>query len=162
MEQISWDGTKNQFHSVIFRIGYIEYQRDSLKIDSVDVEFSVDPLDPTSSSIVLYKYPVDGQKFLKKMNLAFSHKKDPVGLDYRKINSLDILVVSVNDEYRLYMNALKRDANVDLEAPSNITNGIGLFCVKQIATSTGHTFNFKTKDSIANSQLTKHLKFVKW
>lgn len=162
MEKISWDGTKNQFHSVIFRIGYIEYLRDSVRNDSVDIEFSVNPLDPTSAGTVFYEYPVDGQKFLIKMNLAFQHRGKPVGLDYRKITSLDILVISINDEYRLYMNALKRDANVDIEAPSNIINGIGLFCVKQIATSSGHTFNFKTRDSIANSQLTRHLKFVKW
>lgn len=162
MEKISWDGTTNQFHTVVFRIGYSEYVRDSVRNDFVDVEFSVDPLDPTKSYDDFYELPVDGQVFLRKLNASFRSKKEPADLDYRKITSLDILVVSVNDEYRLYMNALKRDANIDIEAPSNITNGIGLFCVKHIATSSGHTFNMKTMDSIANSHITKHLKFVKW
>lgn len=162
MERISWDGTMNQFHTIIFRIGYIEHLRDSVRNDFVDVEFPVDPLDPTLSGDKFYEYPVDGQDFLRKLKLSFRNKEEPAGLDYRKITSLDILVVSINDEYRLYMNALKRDANVDIEAPSNITNGIGLLCVKYIATSPGHSFNYKTMDSIANSQLTKHLKFVKW
>jgi hypothetical protein len=162
MENVKWLGTTNQFHTVIFRIGYAEHLKDSVRNDFAEVQFNVDPLDPTLSGWDLYEFPIDGQDFLRKLKLWFRDKKEPAGLDYRKITSLDILVVSINDEYRLYMNALKRDANVDIGAPSNITNGIGLFCVKYIATSPGHTFNFKTMDSIANSQLTKHLRFVKW
>ena len=58
--------------------------------------------------------------------------------------------------------ALSRDANVDIPVPSNITNGIGLLAVKRTTTSFGHSFNYKTMDSIANSELTKHLQYVKW
>jgi hypothetical protein len=162
MESITWYGWSNEFNKVIFRVGYTEYLADTVRNDFFDVDFSVDPADLTINGTVFYVFPVDGQDFLKKIKLWYKDKQEPVGLEYRKITSLDILVVSINDDYRLYTNALKRDANVDIVEPSNIINGIGLFAVKRIATSSGHSFIFETMDSIANSQLTKHLKFVKW
>jgi hypothetical protein len=162
METVTWKGFSNQFHTLIFRVRYEEYLSDTIRNKAFDIIYPVDPQNLEVSGTLVYKYLVDGQDFLRKMKLAFSVEEEPSDLDYRKVTSLDILVVSINDDYRLYINALNRDANVDIPTPSNIVNGIGLFCVKRIATSSGHFFNNETMDSIANSQITKHLKFVKW
>lgn len=162
MERVTWIGFPDLFHNVVFRVGYLEQLEDSSRMDFFDVNFPVDPFDLTNPNWTLLEYRIDGIKFLKTMKRWFSDKEIPAGLQYRKITSLDVLVVSITDNYRLYVDALARDANVDIREPSNITNGIGLFALKRTTTSYGHSFNFETMDSIANSELTKHLKFIKW
>ncbi|MCX6226680.1 MAG: hypothetical protein NTV01_18350 [Bacteroidia bacterium] len=162
MERIAWTGFTDQFHAVTFRVGYLEQLVDTLRNDFFEIVFSVDPPDPENTDQILFEFPIDGQDFLRKMKLWFKNKVEPPGLDYRKTTSLEVEVVSTNDDYRLYINALKRDANVDIGEPSNVTNGIGLFAIKRVDISSGHSFHYKTMDSIANSELTKHLKFVKW
>jgi len=162
MERVTWIGFPDLFNNVVFRVGYFEQLEDSSRMDFFDVNFPVDPFDLADANWTLLEYQIDGMKFLKTMKRWFSDKEIPNGLQYRKITSLDVLVVSITDNYRLYVNALSRDANVDIREPSNITNGIGLFALKRTTTSFGHSFNFETMDSIANSQITKNLKFVKW
>lgn len=162
MERVAWMGFPDLFHNVVFRVGYFEQLKDTSRMEFFDVNFPIDPFDPTDANWTLLEYSIDGIKFLKTMKRWFSDKEIPTGLQYRKITSLDVLIVSINEDYQLYVNALSRDANVDIREPSNITNGIGLFAVKRTTTSYGHSFNYETMDSIANSELTKHLKFVKW
>ena len=162
MEKVNWMGFPDQFHSLILRINYLEQFMDSTGYGQCDIEFPVDPLVEYAQGPDYLEYSIDGMDFLRKMKIWFNNKPMPRDLEYRKITALTIVVVSINDDYRTYLNSLNQDSDFETREVSNVINGIGLFAVKRIGISSGHSFSPKTMDSIANSSLTRNLKFVKW
>jgi hypothetical protein len=162
MEKIGWRGYTDEFHNVVLQVQYTDHYYDSICPGYFETPFSVDPSDTQGVSFTTLEYPIDGSDFLRKINIWFkSHPTDPE-LEFRKITSLTVLIRSISDDYRLYMNSLNHDSDFEIKESYNIINGIGLFAVKREGSSTGHSFNLRTLDSIANSKLTRHLKFVKW
>ncbi|HBB92338.1 MAG: hypothetical protein A2X22_12080 [Bacteroidetes bacterium GWF2_49_14] len=162
MEEISWWGYPDEFQNVIFRIGYSDNFYDSISYKHFDAVFEISPLNPEQPYFNRMEYDIAGEDFLRKMRIWFRDKPEPFDLEYRKIVSVSIVILSINDDYREYIAALNHDSDFDIKEASNIINGIGLFAIKREAISAGHSFNQKTLDSIAGSQVTRHLKFVKW
>jgi hypothetical protein len=162
MEKISWRGYSAEFHNVVFQVNYTDHFYDSISPNYFETAFDVDPIDTESNSFTYFEFAIDGADFLRKINLWFKSHPTPPDLEFRKINSVTVLIRSISDDYRIYMNSLNHDSDFEIKESFNIINGIGLFAVKREGTSTGHSFNQRTMDSIANSKSTRHLNFVKW
>jgi hypothetical protein len=107
-------------------------------------------------------YRIDGDLFLRKTSQAFRAVETPDSLDYRKFRTIDIQVISSTSDYHKYIYALSHDSDVPVMQKYNIINGIGIFATKRVATTTGHLLQWNVMDSLATSDKTKSLKFLKW
>ncbi len=87
---------------------------------------------------------------------------DDPGVRYRKVIGFDILVSTGNDQLLDFMTY--KDWVIDyIEKPySNVINAYGLVASRANGALLDYQPNHKFIDSLANSRLTKHLKFVVW
>jgi hypothetical protein len=162
-ESIRWFGWPDDYFEVTLIVNYTDFFIDSSWVEkSVEFGFDVPPTANPENGQVDISYRIDGELFLQKTAKAFREVGTPDSLDYRKFRTIDIQVVSSSSDYYKYIYALNHDSDVSVIQTFNIVNGIGIFATKRVAKSTGHFLQWNVLDSLASSDITKSLKFLKW
>ncbi|MCX7954521.1 MAG: hypothetical protein N3A01_04940 [Bacteroidales bacterium] len=91
-------------------------------------------------------------------------KNNNANLLYRVVakKATQIIIYVGSQEYFAYLQSIEPVSGVVVDKPlyNNISNGIGLFTSRFTKYSKIDSLNQRTVDSIANSQYTKHLKFL--
>jgi hypothetical protein len=161
-ESIRWTGFPDDYYEVVLKFNYSDFYENSSSDRSVELDFNIPiEVDPGMTQIE-YSYRIYGDLFLQKIAKSFRSVKTPDSLEYRKFRTIDVLVSSSTKDYYDYIYALNNDSDVPVALRSNIVNGLGVFAIKRVVKSTGHILNWNVLDSLANSDYTKSLKFVKW
>jgi len=144
--RIVWNGIENACHTTI-RFNYLEITEAG--IDSCNVDWV-----RTGSDIALM--PDDLLTYLSRWIT-----EDPA-VRYRKISGFDLIATTGDNDLADYL--LKKDWGIDIiEKPySNLVNAYGLIASRVTTALTDYMPNQKFIDSLANSPLTRHLKFVTW
>jgi len=161
-ESVRWMGWPDDYYEVNLTLNYTDYYLNSTRQGSVKFSFSVPPKKNPGVSQEEFAYRIDGELFLRKLEKAFRSVGTPDSLDYRKFRTLDIQVVSSTHDYYNYIYALHHDSDVPVVQKFNIVNGIGIFATKREAWTTGHLLQWNVLDSLAGSEITRALKFVRW
>jgi len=143
---IQWSGVKNVCQTT-FRMNYLEIR---------DIGIDTCHLDWIRKSCDFAVIPADYLKFIQ-----YWIKDDPK-VNSRRFLSFDILYETGNDQMAKYM--VYKDWSIDvIEKPySNLVNAYGLIASRVSGQLSGLGSNQKFIDSLANSPLTRHLKFVTW
>ena len=94
--------------------------------------------------------------------LAASFPTDTAGIDYRVCTSLDIDLLVGSENFKTYMTTYYTDNDHGYTLWNCFHGGIGLFAQVSKASLTNLKMDGRTKDSLANGQFTRHLKFSKW
>jgi len=143
---IQWSGVKNVCQTT-FRMNYLESRNTGIDTCHLDwVRKSCD-------------FSVIGADYLQFIQYWI---KDDPKVNSRRFLSFDILYETGNSQMASYMKY--KDWSIDvIEKPfSNLVNAYGLFASRVSGQITGLLSNQKFIDSLADSPLTRHLKFVTW
>ncbi|MFA6127124.1 MAG: hypothetical protein WC699_07455 [Bacteroidales bacterium] len=143
---IQWEGLKGVCETT-FRFKYLEVTESGMDTCHLDwirnsADFAILPQD-------LLDY--------------FNHWiKDKRQVNYRKILGIDILVSTGNGQLADYLKF--KDWSIDyIDKPySNLINAYGIMACRADNALIDYQFNQRFIDTLVNSRLTEHLKFVRW
>jgi hypothetical protein len=139
----------------IMRLRYNDYYKDSIIMRETDILLRKDIYHEEGASFYI---PPDF--FLNKLVKCIPDDQD---VEYRTLINFDFISINAGAEFKMYVDTRELlTSDYHLVDWSNITNGIGLFSMKNTFYRYDYTFTQKTKDSIAFSPVTAHLRFVRW
>jgi len=161
-ESIRWSGFQDDYYEVTLKFIYSNVYENSSSLGNVELGFNVPQVANTDNSQMEFAYRIYGDLFLQKIAKSFRDTEMPDSLKYRKFQTFDVQVTSTTTDYYNYIYALKLDSDFPVAQKSNIVNGLGVFATKRVVRSIGHILTENVLDSLANSKITKALKFVKW
>lgn len=139
----------------IMRLRYQDYYQDSIIMRVTDILLRKDIYHEEIANF--YILP---DFFLNKL---VKYIPDDQDVQYRTLINFDFISINTLPEFKMYVDTRELlTSDYHLVDWSNITNGIGLFSIKNTFYRYDYTFSQKSKDSIALSPVTAHLKFVRW
>ena len=139
----------------IMRLRYKDCYKDSIIMRETDILFRKDIYHKRTANFYI---PPDF--FLNKL---LKYIPDDQDVEYRTLVNFDFISINTLPEFKMYTETRELlSSDYHLVDWSNITNGIGLFSMKNTFYRYNYTFTQKTKDSIAFSPVTAHLRFVRW
>lgn len=160
--KITWFSRGSKYQECLVHFNFLEYKSGvGLKKTAILKYWIPFPMNDVPISeeyqVEHFFYPVT---FWNRLNKAIP---DDDEVEYRKFVDLDFEITGAGNEYYDYTDLEERNEDYGLDNfTSNIVNGRGVFFSKRKLKLEGHRLGNKTLDSLANGELTRHLRFVKY